>query len=144
MRILFLSAALAATALTAAPALAQYQGGRGDDRYEDRRGRDWDDRDDDRNHRDWNRHGVSRQAIRNLLRELDEVELRIARADRNGSISEREAFGLRREANRIRARLHQAARNGLSGREYGELRSRVSHLQQRLRFERRDRDGRRW
>ena len=139
MRILLVSAALAATALTAVPAIAQHSGRY--DRYEDRRGRDWDDRHPDR---DWNRHGPSREAIRNLVRELNEVEFRIERADRRGSISEREAFALRREANRIRARLHQASRNGLSGREYGELRARVNQLQQRLRFERRDRDGRRW
>lgn len=131
MRKLLVSLAVATATLTAVPAAAQYRGDghRGDDRR-------WDDR---RDHRGPNRHAVSQ-----LLRELDQVEQRIDRSARRGIISPREAFGLRREANRIRQRLHRAGRNGLSGREFAELRVQVNRLEQRLRIERRDRDGRRF
>ena len=60
-----------------------------------------------------------------------------------GSSRAREAIGLRREANQIRVRLNRAARNGISGREFAELRVQVNRLEQRVRIERRDRDGRR-
>ena len=147
MRKLLISAALAATTLAAVPAAAQYRDGdryeQRDqrDRYEDRRDGRWDDR---RDHRDWNRHGPSRQAVHNLMLELDQVERRIDRSARIGAISRREAVSLSREANRIRFRLHRAGRDGLSGREFAELRVAVNRLRQHLRIERRDGDGRRW
>src|SRR3712207_8029631 len=46
---------------------------------------------------------------------------RIQRSDRRGAISGREALSLRREAVRIRQQLHRAGRDGLSGREFGDL-----------------------
>lgn len=141
MRKLFISAALAVTTLAAVPAAAQYQGG---SRYDQRDDRRYGDRYEQRDHRDWNRHGPSRQAIHNLLRELEQVERRIERSARNGAISRREALSLSREANRIRARLHRSGRDGISGREFAELRVAVNRLEQRVRIERRDRDGRRW
>lgn len=98
----------------------------------------------DRGHVGWNRGGPSRQAVNELLRDLDRVENRIERSAQRGIISPREAFGLRREANRIRDRLSRAGRNGISGREFGALRAEVNRLEQRLRIERRDRDGRRY
>ena len=141
MRTFLISAATAAAALTmlAAPASAQYRG-------QDRGG--WDQRD----HRDHRGYGDDRgygrgdrQAVNQLLRDLDRVEQRIQRAtQRGGSLSQREAFSLRREAQNIRERLYRAQRNGLSGREYQELRQRIDRLEQRVRYERHDRDGRRW
>ncbi|HEX8642140.1 MAG TPA: hypothetical protein VF704_13430 [Allosphingosinicella sp.] len=122
MRKLLASVALATVALTAVPAAAQHH---------------------QPGHHGWNHRGPARHAVAELLGRLDRVEQRINRSDRRGMISGREAFGLRREAVRIRQRLHRAGRDGLSGREFGELHARVGQLEQRLRFERRDRDGRR-
>jgi hypothetical protein len=120
MRKLIISAALAAATLSAVPAAAQYH---------DRGG--------------WEQRGPDRRAVGQLQRELDQVQTRIDRSARRGIISPREAFSLRREANQIRTRLYRTGRNGLSGREFASLRVQVNRLEQRVRHERRDRDGRR-
>ena len=130
MRKLLVSVAVATAALAAVPAAAQY-----------RHDRQWDQRDDRRH--GWNHRGSNRHAVGQLLRQLDRAEQRIQLSARRGAISQREAFGLRREANQVRSRLHWAGRNGLSGREFAALRVQVDRLEQRLRIERRDRDGRR-
>jgi hypothetical protein len=124
MRKLLVSVAIAtATIAAAVPAAAQSYGQRGD-----RPG--------------WNRGGPSRQAVNELLRDLNRAENQIERATVRRVISRREAISLRREAQQIRLRLNYALRGGLSGREFGELRVRVNRLEQRVRSERRDRDGR--
>ena len=92
----------------------------------------------------WNRGGPSRQAINQLIRDLNRAENLIERSVQRRIISQREAISLRREANRIERRLNLASRNGISGREFGALRVQVNRLEQRVRVERRDRDGRRW
>jgi hypothetical protein len=92
----------------------------------------------------WNRGGPSRQAINELLRDLQRAEMRIDRSAQRRIISQREAFGLHREANQIERQLQRAGRNGISGREFAMLRSQVNRLEQRLRIERQDRDGRRY
>ncbi|HMG47571.1 MAG TPA: hypothetical protein VK614_08955 [Allosphingosinicella sp.] len=125
MRKFLISIALVSTALTAAPAMAQDYGHRGD------RG-------------DWNRGGPNRPAVNNLLRQLDQVDVRIQRSAQRRIISQREAMGLRRESNQIRVRLAYSARGGLSGREFASLQLQVNRLEQRLRIERNDRDGRRF
>ena len=124
MRKFLISIALASTVISAVPAAAQY-----------------------RNQRPaavWNQGGPSRQAINELLRDLQRAENGIVRSQRRGIISQREAFGLRREANRIEVQLNRASRNGISGREFASLRVQVNRLEQRLRIERNDRDGRRY
>ena len=121
MRKLLVSVALATATLAAVPAAAQYRD----------------------HHPGWNQRGPSRPAVNNLLRQLDNVDVRITRSMQRRVISQREAFSLRRESNQIRSRLGIAARNGLSGREFAGLQGRVNQLEQRLRVERRDRDGRR-
>jgi hypothetical protein len=124
MRKLLVSVAIAtATIAAAVPAAAQSYAQRGD-----RPG--------------WNRGGPSRQAVNELLRDLNRAENQIERATVRRVISRREAISLRREAQQIRLRLNFALRGGLSGREFGELRVRVNRLEQRVRIERRDRDGR--
>ncbi len=121
MRKLLVSVALATATLAAVPAAAQY-----------------------RDHQPgWDQRGPSRPAVNNLLRQLDNVDVRITRSMQRRIISQREAFGLRRESNQIRTQLRFASRNGLSGREFAALQVRVNRLEQRLRYERRDRDGRR-
>ena len=119
MRKLLVSVALATATLAAVPAAAQYHNS------------------------GWNQRGPSRPAVNNLLRQLDNVDVRITSSMQRRVISQREAFSLRRESNQIRSRLGIAARNGLSGREFASLQGRVNQLEQRLRVERRDRDGRR-
>jgi hypothetical protein len=121
MRKLLVSVALATATLAAVPAAAQYHG----------------------SHPGWNQRGPSRPAVNNLMRQLNQVENRINRSLQRRAISPREAFSLRREANQIRARLAYASRGGLSGREFANLQVNVNRLEQRLRNERFDRDGRR-
>ena len=135
MRKFLISVALVSTALTAVPAMAQERGRGGYDQRDDRN-----DRGDHRG--DWNRHGPSRQAVNELLRDLNRAESMIDRSVQRRIISRREAISLRSEARQIRVRLNFALRGGLSGREFGELRVRVNRLEQRVRYERRDRDRR--
>lgn len=126
MRKFLISIALVSTALTAAPALAQDHGRQG---YGDHRG---------------DRGRPARPAVNNLLRQLDQVDVRIQRSAQRRIISQREAMGLRRESNQIRARLGFRGRDGLNGREFASLQLQVNRLEQRLRIERNDRDGRRF
>ncbi|HEV2818068.1 MAG TPA: hypothetical protein VGW40_12705 [Allosphingosinicella sp.] len=122
MRKLLVSVALATATIAAVPAAAQYHGG----------------------NQGWHQRGPARHAVANLLRQLDQVDMRIQRSARRGIISQREAFGLRRESNRIRMRLGYQGRDGLIGREFASLQVQVNRLEQRLRIERNDRDGRRF
>jgi len=138
MRKLLVSAFLAtATIAATAPAAAQYHNSGWNQR----------DRDGAYNQRDrndgWNQRGPARPAVNNLLRQLSEVNMRIDRSARRGFLSQREAFGLRRQSDQIRQRLSYSGRNGLSGREFASLQNQVNRLEQQLRYERRDRDGRR-
>lgn len=125
MRKILISALMLSTVVAIAPASAQYG-----QRH--------------RGNVEWNRGGPSRQAINELLRDLQRAENGIQRSVQRRIISQREAMGLRREANRIERQLQMASRNGISGREFGSLRVQVNRLQQRLRIERRDRDDRRY
>jgi Spy/CpxP family protein refolding chaperone len=128
MRKIIISAALAAAAtVTAAPAIAQpgYQGYP----HPGQMG--------------YNNRGRHEHMIRELERELQQIEQRINRQAHRGRISRREATGLYREIGRIRTQLDRASRHGLSGREYGYIRSRIQELRQRFREERQDYDGRR-
>jgi hypothetical protein len=127
MRKFLISALMVSSVVAVAPAAAQNGGGYGD------RGR-----------AEWNRGGPSRQAINELLRDLDRAESRIDRSADRRIISRREAFGLHRDADRIRSQLGRSGRDGLSGREFARLRIEVDQLEQRLRMERQDRDGRRY
>jgi hypothetical protein len=126
MRKILISALMLSTVVAVAPAAAQYGGHRGD-----------------RASVAWNRGGPSRQAINQLLRDLNRVESRIQLSAQRHVISQREAMGLRRQANQIERRLNLAGRNGISGREFASLRVQVNRLEQRVRFERRDRNGHR-
>ena len=121
MRKLLVSFAIATAATAAVPAAAQYHS---------------------RPQAHWQA-GPSRQAVGQLLDRLGQVQNRINVSSRRGIISPREANGLNRQAQRIRTQLRRQGRNGLSGREFASLRIEVNQLDQRLRFERRDRDGRR-
>jgi len=120
MRKIILSLAAASAALTAAaPAAAQ--------------GGPWS------YSQPWVRGGEQR-----LLADLGRIDQRIAWAEQRRAVSPREAFGLRREANRIRQRIGWASRNGVNAREFERIREDIRRLHDRLRFERADRDWRRW
>ena len=136
MRKLLISIALVSTALAAAPAMAQGYGQRGPEQRDNRDGRgDYD--------RGFNG-GGNRQAVFELSRDLDRIDARIERSVQRGNLSRREAFGLRRDAQQIRFQLRRSGRDGIGGRELGQLRFQVARLEQRLRSERNDRDGRRF
>jgi hypothetical protein len=144
MKKLFVSLALASTALVAAaPASAQYYD-RGDryDRY-DRYDLDrYEDRYDDRGRRDgWNRYGYRGE---DLKPRLDRINSQISRGLQRGAITEGEARRLRGEMGaiwRLSQRFWQS--QGYDPRERAELNRRINWLQDQVRSERRD-DDRRW
>ena len=143
----FLIPALAlAAASVAVPAMAQNygpqdrdgrggyeqdRGGRYDHdrggRYENDRGGHWD-----------NDRGGNWQNISNRKYQLDR---RIDRGERNGSLSRREATRLRYELNALVYLERSYSRGGLSYRERAELDRRYDRLAMQVRAERRDRDN---
>lgn len=125
MRKILVSALMLSSVVAVAPASAQYRG-------------------QQRHNVEWNRGGPSRQAINELYRDLQRASSGIDRSVQRRAISQREAMGLHREANQIERELQRAGRNGITGREFAMLRTQVNRLEQRLRIERRDRDGRRF
>ena len=130
---LIVSALVAGAALAAAvPAQAQYSQQR-DGWYGDRDGR-YDDRYDRQNY------GEAR-AIR---AQIDQLQQRVDRVDNRDRISEREAATLRRAVWNLRQQFRDYSRNGLSQREAQILRDSIARIRDRLRYERRDNDGRRW
>jgi hypothetical protein len=76
--------------------------------------------------------------------QIDELQRRVERTDIRDRISEREAASLRRDTWRLRQQFRDYSRNGLSRREAQVLQDQIQYIRQRLRFERRDDDGRRW
>ena len=116
MRKFLISALLiGATAVTAAPASAQYGRGGG---Y----------RSDD---------GIDQQ--------IRQIEQRIRTAVQNRMVSRGEADRLLRQADQIDRLEDRYSRNGLTAYELRDLRQRVQNLRQQLRFERQDgRGDRRW
>ncbi len=76
--------------------------------------------------------------------QIDDLQRRIARNDNRGRVSEREAAGLRRDVQNLRYTFQRYNRDGLSNGEFRELNNRIGTIKQRLQYERRDRDGRRY
>jgi predicted RNase H-like nuclease (RuvC/YqgF family) len=118
MRKFLISAALAASTLVAAaPAAAQYypqqpQGyGNG-----------------------YNNYGQ----VRRLQVRVDNLQRQISNLDRRNILSNREASNLRGESRDVERRLHNAARNGLSGWESNDIERRVYRLETRIQREARD------
>ncbi len=131
----FLIPALAlAAASVAVPAMAQSYGPRHHDdrggRYEQDRGGRWD-----------NDRGGGWQNISQRKYQLDR---RIDRGERNGSLSRREATRLRFDLDALVHLERSYLRGGLSYRERAELDRRYDRLSFQIREERRDRDDRRW
>ena len=79
----------------------------------------------------------------NVRADINRLEHKIDRAAARRTISQREAFGLKRQAREVRQLYGHYARNGLTARETQTLKIRVDRIQYALRGERWDRDGRR-
>ena len=123
----FLIPALAlAAASVAVPAMAQSYGPR---HYDDRGGR----YEQDRGGR-W----------QNISQRKYQLDRRIDRGERNGSLSRREATRLRFDLDALVYLERSYMRGGLSHRERAELDRRYDRLSFQVREERRDRDDRRW
>lgn len=80
---------------------------------------------------------------RQIQQDINQLERRIDRATARGTLSRREANGLRTRALDVRQLFNRYSRNGLDRREVADLELRVNRLHERLRYERRDWDGRR-
>ena len=119
MRKYIISAALAASALTAAaPAAAQWypQG---------------------------NAYGYNNNygQVRRLDARIDQLQRRINQLDRRNILSEREAARLRGESRNLEQRLYYASRNGLNGREIYSVERGIRNLEFRIQREARDGNG---
>ena len=116
---------VAVTALSAAamPAAAQNRGG-----Y-DRGGHDR-----DRYEQNWDR----------IDNRFQRVDRRIDQGLRNGQLSRREAQRLRGQFYELIRLERNYSRDGLSRWERNDLDRRFDHLSAQVRYERRDRDDRRW
>ena len=120
MRKFLITAALAATALTAAaPAAAQYGQPYG-------------------NAYGYNNYGH----IRSLEARLDQLQRQIVRLDQRNILSNREAARLRAEAWDVRNDLRRAGRDGFNQREFNRFQQRVVQLEYRIQREARDWDNR--
>lgn len=143
-----MTALLAVSALAAAaPAVAQDYS-RGSDRGYDRgydRGDDrgYDRGDDRRGDNHDGRYGYGRD---NLRQEYDRLAQRIQRAQRNRTISYREADRLNQQLRMLRMtdRQYRMSGGGLNRRERMDLDQRVNRLERQIRWERRDGDDRRY
>lgn len=145
------SALVAGASLAAAiPAQAQYyQDNQG--RYDSRHDRDDDrdsryERDDDRYDRydRYDRNYRYRGQANAIAQQIQQLRYRVERTDARDRISEREAASLRRAVYDLQRQFRDYNRNGLSQREARILQDRIAWVRDRLRYERNDRDGRRW
>ena len=102
-----------------------------DGRYDDRDGR-------------YDRNDHYRGNANAIARQIEQLRYRIQRTDGRDRISEREAAGLRRAVYNLQQQFRDFNRNGLSQRESQYLQQRINQIRERLRYERRDDDGRRW
>ncbi|GGE00693.1 hypothetical protein GCM10011515_20600 [Tsuneonella deserti] len=132
---IILSALLGSAVLASAmPAQAQVYS-QNHDRYEQRR--DYNDR--------YDRYDRYDRGEANAIRvQIEQLEQRVRHLDNRDRISEREAATLRRAASDLRYQYRNYARDGLSRGESRILRDRIQRLHQRVAYERRDNDGRRW
>ena len=116
--------------------LGHHRDGRGryEENHRDGRGYDRDYRGGRDDYRGW-------QSINQRQAHLDR---RIDQGVRNGQLSRREAVRLRAEFNQIARLEARYRRDGLSQWERADLDRRFDRLSAQIRYERRDRDGRRW
>jgi TolA-binding protein len=129
MRTLILSIATAASALAiAAPASAQYYPQPQQQRYGAPYG----------NAYGYNNYGQ----VRRLDARIDQLQREIRRLDARNIISEREADRLRQQSRELEARLRYVSRNGFTPYEANQIERGIARLEQRIRHEAFDRNGR--
>ena len=80
--------------------------------------------------------------VRRLQVRIDQLQRQIARLDSRDILSEREARRLRDESRDVERRLRRAARYGLDGREAYSIERRIQRLEYRIHRE--ARDGNNW
>lgn len=80
---------------------------------------------------------------REIQADINQMQRRIDRAQQRGTISNREATGLKRQARDVQRMYNRYGRNGFSRSEVAQLESQVNRIRQELRLERRDWDNRR-
>ncbi|SMF61335.1 hypothetical protein [Allosphingosinicella indica] len=80
---------------------------------------------------------------RQIQNDINQLERRIDRSAQRGVISRREAVSLRRDALDLQRTYNRYARNGLDRSEVRDLEYRINRVHAKLRYERRDWDGRR-
>ena len=125
MRKFLISAAVAATALTAAaPAAAQYGGYYPQQPYGNAYG--------------YNNYGQ----VRSLQARVDNLQRQIRRLDQRNVLSNREAARLLDDSRDLERRLARSARNGLSNQERYAVETRLRNLE--IRLQREARDGNRY
>ncbi len=78
-----------------------------------------------------------------LRSDIAQLDNRIDRAERNRSISRKEANALRRDTDDLQRLYRNYARNGLNRQEVAMLSKKIDRIQWSLRAEQRDRDKRR-
>jgi hypothetical protein len=76
--------------------------------------------------------------IRSYIVRADQLRKRVERLDGRDRISEREARRLRQDAAELQQRVRAYANNGLTGSERRDLDIRIARLQQRIQMDRRD------
>jgi hypothetical protein len=111
MRTFLISAALVAAMAAATPAAAQFRG---------------------------SGYGQGPTRSQQIERQIEQLAERIRRAEDRDLINNREENRLLRQVATIDQRYDRFRRNGLTGYEQQELRSRIAQLRQRLQFERRE------
>lgn len=135
MRKFLIGAAITASAAASVPAAAQWSP------QPQPRPYGYDQRNPDYGH-DQNGYGRGYGDGRGLMNRLDRVSQRIEFLARRNVLSQREAYGLDREARRLRERVQRVAWNGVDQRERFEIAQRIDRLEQRVRINANDRDGR--
>jgi hypothetical protein len=76
-----------------------------------------------------------------VWQEITELDRKIDRADKRNTISQREANGLHRQVGELKRDFRRMSANGLDRSEARQLTQRTERIEQRLKNERRDRDG---
>jgi len=79
-----------------------------------------------------------------IRNQIEELAKRVNRSDNRDRISEREARALRSDVRRLQGQYRAFNRDGLQRNEVRTLQQRIDQIKVRLRYERKDRDGRRW
>jgi hypothetical protein len=110
MRKFLISAALISAAAISVPAAAQYQDGRG--------------------------YGYNNRGGQGVERQVQQLHERIDNMYQRRLLSDREVQSLHRDAENIRRRSYDYARNGLTRREHADLQDRIHRLRDRIQRER--------